>query len=117
VTWPADIGPRLDIGLGHSIVYFRWAPEDLPENRARYGYPLPDVPRAGCCVYHTNKNDGVSPCVGATPFDLPELRLAELSPGHSWQVLNWEPLTLSPSVLCGHCGDHGFIQNGKWVPA
>lgn len=25
-------------------------------------------------------------------------------------------LTLSPSLLCG-CGDHGFVREGKWVPA
>jgi hypothetical protein len=24
--------------------------------------------------------------------------------------------TLSPSFLC-HCGDHGFVRNGKWVRA
>jgi hypothetical protein len=27
-----------------------------------------------------------------------------------------EHLTLSPSILCS-CGDHGFIQGGKWVRA
>lgn len=27
-----------------------------------------------------------------------------------------EHLTISPSVLCS-CGDHGFIKDGKWVPA
>mgnify|MGYP001586948463 CR=1 FL=1 len=27
-----------------------------------------------------------------------------------------EFVTLSPSVLCG-CGDHGFVREGKWVPA
>lgn len=26
-------------------------------------------------------------------------------------------LTLRPSLLCGRCGDHGFIRDGKWVPA
>jgi Family of unknown function (DUF6527) len=38
-----------------------------------------------------------------------------------WQVESWEPLTISPSVLCsldkGGCGAHGFIREGKWVPA
>jgi hypothetical protein len=32
-----------------------------------------------------------------------------------WQVLCMEPLTLSPSLLC-HCGDHGYIQGGRWEP-
>lgn len=34
-----------------------------------------------------------------------------------WQVESWDPLTLSPSVLCNTCGLHGFIREGRWVPA
>ena len=34
-----------------------------------------------------------------------------------WRVESWEPLTLSPSLLCKTCGDHGHIRNGKWEPA
>lgn len=26
-------------------------------------------------------------------------------------------LTISPSVLCRRCGNHGWIQNGRWVNA
>lgn len=33
-----------------------------------------------------------------------------------WDVLSWEPLTLSPSLLCRACGHHGFVQQGRWVP-
>ena len=33
-----------------------------------------------------------------------------------WQVQSMDPLTLSPSILCS-CGDHGFIENGKWRKA
>lgn len=37
--------------------------------------------------------------------------------GHpEWNVESEQPLTLSPSLLC-HCGYHGFIQQGRWVPA
>ena len=35
----------------------------------------------------------------------------------SWVVEQEEPLTLSPSVLCRTCGNHGFVRDGKWVPA
>jgi hypothetical protein len=35
----------------------------------------------------------------------------------SWAVESMEPLTLSPSILCRTCGHHGFIREGKWVPA
>lgn len=37
----------------------------------------------------------------------------------TWEVQSWDPLTISPSVLCngnhGCGGYHGFIQNGTWV--
>ena len=36
---------------------------------------------------------------------------------HGWTVENWDPehLTLSPSLLCMTCGDHGYIRDGAWV--
>lgn len=37
--------------------------------------------------------------------------------GPEWDVLSEDPLTLSPSVLCRTCGEHGFIRDGQWVPA
>ena len=38
-------------------------------------------------------------------------------PERTWQLVSLRPLTLSPSLLCRICGDHGFIRDGKWVPA
>lgn len=35
----------------------------------------------------------------------------------SWDLIQEEPLTLSPSLLCRACGSHGFIREGRWVPA
>lgn len=34
-----------------------------------------------------------------------------------WTVVQRNPLTLSPSLLCKNCGLHGFIREGKWVKA
>ncbi len=34
-----------------------------------------------------------------------------------WDVVSTEPLTLAPSMRCRICGHHGYIQNGRWVPA
>lgn len=35
----------------------------------------------------------------------------------SWEITGTlDSPTLAPSFLC-HCGDHGFVQNGKWVRA
>lgn len=36
----------------------------------------------------------------------------QLDNGHS--VVSLEPLTISPSILCGECGAHGFIRDGVW---
>lgn len=34
-----------------------------------------------------------------------------------WDVVQREPLTLTPSLACRVCGDHGHVTNGRWVPA
>jgi hypothetical protein len=43
----------------------------------------------------------------------------EFAPGAiaTWKVESEEPFTISPSILCRACGDHGFIRDGKWVRA
>lgn len=35
----------------------------------------------------------------------------------TWRVEQAEPFTISPSILCRACGDHGFIREGRWVRA
>jgi len=35
----------------------------------------------------------------------------------TWELIQKDPLTLTPSLLCTVCGDHGFITNGLWVKA
>lgn len=34
-----------------------------------------------------------------------------------WTLESADPLTLSPSLLCRTCGDHGWVRDGLWVPA
>lgn len=53
-------------------------------------------------------------CTGWIAFDVPEHDW--LPPEGKWQVESWEPLTVSPSLLC-NCGDHGFVRSGRWEPA
>jgi hypothetical protein len=57
---------------------------------------------------------GGKPCVGWINLDV--ARNHDLPEARKWQVESWDPITLSPSLLCG-CGDHGFVRSGKWVPA
>ncbi len=54
-------------------------------------------------------------CSGFVAFDVPSDYLTGREP--KWQVESFDPLTLSPSLLCRACGHHGFIREGRWVPA
>lgn len=102
----------LDLGDDHTLCFVSWAPDrNIEANRVRYE-GMPDIERVGAIVSH-KKPDG-SDCEGVIMFRL--LNVDKVFPGPSWEILNWEPLTLSPSLLCS-CGDHGFIRDGKWSRA
>jgi hypothetical protein len=106
-TVPEDAA---DLGHDHYLAYSGWAPDrELNPHRAH----LPDVEKYGAVIYH--KNPAGRPCAGFVTFAGPVQQ--EIDPDHAtWDVISWEPLTISPSVLCS-CGDHGFIQDGRWTPA
>lgn len=94
------------------LTYFAWAPDrELNPHRAH----LPDVERYGAAIDHP-RPDGTGPCSGHVTFagdvqrEIDERRT-------TWTVESWEPLTISPSVLCRTCGDHGWIRDGMWIPA
>lgn len=106
---------RFDIDLGddHYLRFCRWAPDR--ELNPQYD-GIPDVEKY-CAIIDHRKPDGTQ-CSGTITFrgDVQQ----RIDPNHaSWEVQNWEPLTISPSVLClaEGCGDHGFIRDGKWVRA
>lgn len=51
-------------------------------------------------------------CMGFVPFDV---ETDSLTPGSAkWTVNSFDPLDLSPSLLCRGCKNHGFIRQGKW---
>jgi hypothetical protein len=94
-----DDGPLTHIGHGVTIRWVQWR-EHNP---------------AGVIEEH-DRPDGAGRCVSSVLFDLPGIR--EAFPGrHVWQVPSLNPLTLTPSLLCTACGHHGYIRNGRWVPA
>jgi hypothetical protein len=102
----------IEIGDDHQVKYFCWAPDrELNPQWAN----TPDVERAGCMIWHKRPDNGKQ-CAGAIHFDVPGAE--HLAPAdHRWQVQSFDPLTISPSVLCMRCGDHGFIRGGRWIRA
>lgn len=100
----------IDFGNGHKGVFLRWAPDrELNPHTAH----LPDVDRYAMVITHTSPAG--NECAGQVTFAGDVQR--QVSPNSvTWDVQSWDPLTISPSVLCS-CGDHGFIREGRWIPA
>lgn len=87
----------IDIGQGHRITFVEWGGEVCAIND-----------------WHL-KPDG-NWCRGFVDFKGSRWA-AQFGANTGWDVLQREPLTLSPSLLCRVCGDHGFIRDGRWVKA
>ena len=95
------VGDYIDIGYGVGIRFMAWHGHDCAGIAERH--PTPDG-RDGGTHY------------GGVLFDLPGI--AEASPrSELWTVESFDPLTLSPSLLCPQCGHHGYIRDGRWCPA
>jgi hypothetical protein len=103
------------IHLGHQHV-LRWTEWD-PDVELNPQYAeLPELEPGqhfGAIIGH-RKPDG-DWCEGVIIFDTPRARRFDHNRPR-WQVHSWDPLTITPSVLCS-CGDHGFITDGRWVVA
>jgi hypothetical protein len=64
---------------------------------------------------HPRRDTGVQ-CAGSGR--LLEVGQANPNDGRAyWTIIHESPLTLTPSLLCTACGDHGWINDGKWVKA
>ena len=106
----------LDLGHGITGRFYVWKSErDL--NPQYEG--IPDADPAGIIIKHIHDDGKV--CEGGVPFETEATRaMVERgldNPDRVWQVERLEPLTISPSILRKECGLHGFIQDGKWIPA
>ena len=99
----------VDIGYDHRMKLFSWRPDRALN--PQYA-DVPDVEFAGVLVEHRSPYTG-EPCKAALYFET----MRGLSTSALWTVESLDPLTISPSVGCGLCGDHGFIQGGRWVPS
>ena len=61
------------------------------------------------CMTYLGPGDGttLTPCRAET--------LLPINAAIGWQVQQVDPLTVTPSILCGRCKTHGFITNSVWV--
>lgn len=101
----------IDLGHGHTLRFMGWRP-DRDLNPQYDG--VPDVDRFAAIIEHPHATTG-QPCVGQVTFaGQVQDRVSPRVP--KWTVESWEPLTLSPSVLCS-CGDHGYVRDGRWIAA
>jgi hypothetical protein len=110
-----DDPPDLDLGDGHALWWVGWHPD---RDRDPHIAHLPDVDRFGARIEHWTPS-GLALCVpgGFVTFEQPAEYVDVVAGKPTWQVQSWEPLTVTPSVLCRLCGDHGWITEGRWVRA
>ncbi len=66
--------------------------------------------QSGVAYWHPTVNQPGKTCEDWANFN-------EYGWTNGWDVEQLEPLTISPSLACRACGHHGFIREGKWVPA
>ena len=89
----------LDLGHGVTLTFTAWK----------------EYERAGFLQEH-DRSDGGGRCWSGGMFELPGVQ--EAFPEHvRWTVVEFDPLTLEPSLLCRLCGNHGFVRDGRWIPA
>lgn len=77
---------------------------------------------AGVNVWHWKKGGAAGEwCCGWVPFrGHPWANLFRRTEGfQAWDVVepSVELLTLSPSIRCRACGDHGLVVRGRWEPS
>lgn len=64
-------------------------------------------------IMEIHKRPDGSWCRGSVDFKNRGLK----NDGGTWTVICEEPLTLSPSIRCRSCKEHGWIEGGRWRPA
>lgn len=109
---PNDAEP-VDIGHGHTMT-LRYR---LLTHRDMTVEPPTEYTTRHLVGLHDDHGCGIAGWIPFANADEPFGTTAH--PEHHWQVEDWNPetFTVSPSLLCRHCGDHGFIRNGRWEPA
>lgn len=99
-TAPVDIGNGMTAAL-------RLADQDMEPEESHPGWKVGDV--LGVLLTH--------PCAKREGQPVEDFIPVNYMPARDWQLVSRDPITLHPSVDYKCCGLHGFVTNGKWVPA
>jgi hypothetical protein len=91
-TYPATEEIAVDIGLRHFII-----PCEEGGHRWWLWWHDCPTPSSGHVSWNWIGNNGSN------------------ASGHKIESI--EPLTVSGSLICTDCGDHGFICDGRWIAA
>lgn len=69
----------------------------------------PEKKRIGIVVVHRRPDNGEE-CWASCHWGYP-------GKSEQHELVSMDPLTVAPSLDCPECGLHGYIRDGKWVPA
>jgi hypothetical protein len=99
--WPeTEETIELDLGDGHSLTWTRYGGE-----------------RVGGVIKHTTDKTKTGFCEGAFWIRGNTFNREQNRPSAEWDMTGtFEVPSLTQSFLC-HCGDHGYIREGRWVKA
>jgi hypothetical protein len=105
----------IDLGMGFSVVFFSWSPDRALNPQYE---DVADVEMAGIIISKDGEN------IGSCWFDTEDVAAIPDRKGPVWQVHSLDPLHIEPSVQMYEYLDgefvpkyHGFIREGRWVPA
>jgi hypothetical protein len=110
-----------DLGSGHVFAWVTGDPESFPTDDVRLkNWQGGGDNLVGIIERHPRADDPGQIHEGGVYF----IAAASSPTARSiWQVVSLEPLHIEPSVHCVKdeqhrgCGNHGFIRDGRWVPA
>lgn len=97
--------PDLWLDDNNAVQFIRW--KDDPKPYMANWFHAPGSQRRA--------SDDRGWCMGGFQWRIPGPDYPTQNQG-LWTLDAWEPLTLSPSLLCS-CGAHGFIREGHWISA
>lgn len=94
-----------DIDVGHGFSYRLFTESEVEGSTGL----IITGPAVSQCKHPSFQPHGL--CGGGLHFEN-----SKVEDRPKWKVESLEPLTISPSIVCGCGGQHGYIRNGRYEP-